>query len=447
MTFHPVKPPVPSDSTTPDWFNVVDYGADPTGTNDSTTVIQSAINAVPSGGGVVYFPAGTYKLSSALTVNSNTTLRGDGANTSVLSQTTGTANGLSATDIAYVTIRDLQIKGPATGSGVGISFGLSVDTNMAYLDFTDLLVTSFGSHGISLRTPIVSKFERVVCANNGGDGFHLTSATTCTSCSFVSCFANANSAYGYNLANVSYSQLVGCASDANDNGYLLNTCQGVTLTGCGSEAQTVSNFILEAGNCNTIVGCWVRLNVTYGIHVTSGEVLASLVGCLEDTASSATNFIKVDSGCTASVINCQNITANSFASNTTTQITGGNAAVGQAADGTAGDFNVNGTLNVSAGATIKFGSSADTDLYRLGSGELATDGSFTSFTSVNYPLLISGLTGGGRISQGSGAPSKPNSINPVAGDIYFRTDTPSTADQRIYICTVGGGTPTWVGVV
>lgn len=44
-------------------FNVVapPYGADPTGVSDSTTAIQNAINAANSaGGGVVYFPEGTY---------------------------------------------------------------------------------------------------------------------------------------------------------------------------------------------------------------------------------------------------------------------------------------------------------------------------------------------------------------------------------------------------
>ena len=42
-------------------YNVVDYGADPTGTNDSTAAIQQAyLSAVNSGGGEVYLPAGIY---------------------------------------------------------------------------------------------------------------------------------------------------------------------------------------------------------------------------------------------------------------------------------------------------------------------------------------------------------------------------------------------------
>ena len=46
--------------TTPDWVNVVSYGADPTGASDSTSAIQDAVNALPATGGVVYLPAGTY---------------------------------------------------------------------------------------------------------------------------------------------------------------------------------------------------------------------------------------------------------------------------------------------------------------------------------------------------------------------------------------------------
>ena len=51
------------------------------------------------------------------------------------------------------------------------------------------------------------------------------------------------------------------------------------------------------------------------------------------------------------------------------------------------------------------------------------------------------------ISSGSGAPTLPGGSNPMAGDYYLRTDTPAVANQRIYVCTAGGGTPTWVGIV
>lgn len=50
-----------------------------------------------------------------------------------------------------------------------------------------------------------------------------------------------------------------------------------------------------------------------------------------------------------------------------------------------------------------------------------------------------------KIHAGTGAPT----IAGAVGDLFFRTDTPTVADQRIYICTVAGaaGAATWVGIV
>lgn len=48
--------------------NILDYGADPTGVADSTAAIQAAINSFVSGRGTVFFPIGTFKVTSTITV-------------------------------------------------------------------------------------------------------------------------------------------------------------------------------------------------------------------------------------------------------------------------------------------------------------------------------------------------------------------------------------------
>jgi len=77
-------------------FNVVSgYGADPTGTSDSTVAIQAAINAAATaGGGIVYLPAGTYQVSPqgsatyALNITAgNIVLRGAGTGQTFLVNT------------------------------------------------------------------------------------------------------------------------------------------------------------------------------------------------------------------------------------------------------------------------------------------------------------------------------------------------------------------------
>ena len=94
--------------------SVLDFGADPTGNTDSTTTIQNAIN---SGAGSIYFPTGTYLVTS-LNVVSNQNWHGDGQYVSTLtwSQTnisgTPTQNMLNSTgDLSNWSIQDIGLLG------------------------------------------------------------------------------------------------------------------------------------------------------------------------------------------------------------------------------------------------------------------------------------------------------------------------------------------------
>ena len=47
-------------------YNVLDYGADPTGVEDSKSAISQAISALPTEGGVVYIPEGSYRIATKI---------------------------------------------------------------------------------------------------------------------------------------------------------------------------------------------------------------------------------------------------------------------------------------------------------------------------------------------------------------------------------------------
>lgn len=68
---------------------------------------------------------------------------------------------------------------------------------------------------------------------------------------------------------------------------------------------------------------------------------------------------------------------------------------------------------------------------------------------INGPLTIgSTASGQPQVFMGSGAPGLPNGATTVAaGSVYFRTDTPTTSGQRLYVCSAGGATPTWQGIL
>jgi len=66
-------------------FNILWYGADPSGTNDSTPALQAAVNLAATSGGEVLMPQGTYKLGGPIMLPGGSySIVGYGANTSVL---------------------------------------------------------------------------------------------------------------------------------------------------------------------------------------------------------------------------------------------------------------------------------------------------------------------------------------------------------------------------
>jgi Pectate lyase superfamily protein len=81
-----------------DWLNVVtQFGADPTGTSDSTTVIQDALTAAAgsANGLTVYVPAGVYLISQTLQIGSNTTLMGAGTGASTIRTKASSLSGFT----------------------------------------------------------------------------------------------------------------------------------------------------------------------------------------------------------------------------------------------------------------------------------------------------------------------------------------------------------------
>jgi hypothetical protein len=69
-------------------------------------------------------------------------------------------------------------------------------------------------------------------------------------------------------------------------------------------------------------------------------------------------------------------------------------------------------------------------------------GTFTGNVASNSSLQPgNGTTPGPHIWGGSGAPA--TALGAI-GDYYFRSDTPSTANQRLYVKT---GASTWTGII
>ncbi|MGW5773114.1 glycosyl hydrolase family 28-related protein [Streptomyces longwoodensis] len=304
------------------YFNVKNYGAAGDGVADDTAAIQSAIDACrTAGGGTVFLPRGTYKISAALTTYSKIAIEGDGDLVTTIYQTNITADGIKGDTIWQVSIRNLRLRGPAGGTGEGINF----TTACNHLDLENITVTEWGSAGIDVEQPMVSNFRRVISSVNGGAGMYLhgNDSGAGTSVSLDSCWMDQNASNGFSFYNMTYCSFVACAADNQTNtdkaGYYFNVCSGMSLVGCGGEKNTIGVKFSAGGN-HTVNGFFNYANPAGGVGflVTSSATNVHLTGIAESLPNaSASRWVQVDSGCSVTVRGSSHSTADLFAAGTT----------------------------------------------------------------------------------------------------------------------------------
>jgi Pectate lyase superfamily protein len=165
-----------------DWVNVVTAGGDPTGSAAVDSIVNGIISGFGSQGGVVYFPAGTYKVSSGITAllsgTQTVTLLGDGASATVLKyygsadcirMYNSSAFGSGGAQSWFSGIRDLTVDGASgTGSPVGIHLG-----DITFLQVQGVVVQNFtGTSSIGVH------FDNTVNWTEEGD--YRAAVSNCT---------------------------------------------------------------------------------------------------------------------------------------------------------------------------------------------------------------------------------------------------------------------------
>jgi len=262
---------------------------DTTGATD-TALIQAAINSANHN---CLLTNGSYYVTG-LTATSYCTIAGMGAGLTIINVTGTAATGIAGTDLRNVTIRDLSLTGPGSGTGKGIAFELSANASLPYINIARVYVSSFGSNGVDMQSPQCSTYDNVISSLNGGHGFDFHSTTATTSTTFSSCYAIQNTGYGYYMQSVVYSSMVACAADKNQlGGYYWLDPQGVNMSGCGCEALTGVGLTVNGTGGGGGYGfkasaMWLYNNNSYAIHVTGGAEGISLDCCVENTPATST---------------------------------------------------------------------------------------------------------------------------------------------------------------
>lgn len=257
-------------------INVKDYGALGNGTADDTAEITAAIAACPDGG-TVYFPPGTYIVSSPIVLVSNITYRGSSRAGSVIkaasasnmhavlaSETWLSASNTYSDNPIYV--YDLGIDGNKTNQSSGDGIGIALVT--FWNTIQNLEVTDTRGHGILLSsarqdgTEIVNtavECKIIACAsrNAGGHGIYIHDPSSSTQ-------------------TVTDGWVVDCVvADPAEKGIVVESSSGWLISGNHLYGVPKTAISFDRGGYTRIVGNYIE---TYGTSATATTYAGIMCG-------------------------------------------------------------------------------------------------------------------------------------------------------------------------
>jgi hypothetical protein len=456
--------------TLPGAYSVRDYGAKGDGVADDSAAFQAAINAVPASGGVVFVPAGTYRIASALTLKSGLSFLGAGRECTSLILANASGIIVDAGVYSDVSIRGLAFNcNNQPGNAIALS-----STGHQRISVRECLFTGVGGSNTwsviigAVTTPSATSkdlvfVDNVVVGNATGTRECVQAASWQDSVIARNVFVNNSSialgVYGYNQ-NV---LVDGNVFTNNQRSYYVQEGQYVEFRGnkhvFGANTQqrfvdiinssdvTVDDYMV--GDGSTIDGVWIYDFSSASIFPNSNRI--TIRGKMDRVHSAVQWPAQTGSGNNQAMTN---IVVDIVASNTSFSPVYINGA---GATGISGCkirlISENGTW--SGGGAIQIAGNANvTDVVISGSkiGQSSGSGSSAIFISgtTDVTLLNNDLRGstaplvfgsGGavkeamgnaNINSGLGAPT----LNLPNGSLYQRLD--GTTGSRLYVSQGGG---------
>lgn len=347
--------------------SVKDFGAVGNGSTDDTAAIQAAITAVAAAsGGTVFFPKGTYKISSALTVTAgNTCLQGEGYGAAILTTNSTTADMITVgtgtvSSVTNVAVRDLAFRTSVTRSD-----GAAVAMNGCYIGEITGCNTSGMFRGITVKgTSKIIFLERNYIASpvpSTGLGIYLTGTSNdiymtnnfvigdvATQPSAGILIDNASGVWGYNTSTfqtgnglyiapgtgslVENCFFLKCAYDSGTgNGLTIaptgtGAARRIQFTSCwsGSNSAHGVNIVGAAGTIDDVqfLGYRAYVNGQYGILCSgSGAINIYLSECITsgNSSSSSGTYHGISFGTGSSKFRVQNCRSGQVGNMTNTQ--------------------------------------------------------------------------------------------------------------------------------
>ncbi|MEO5691358.1 MAG: NosD domain-containing protein [Candidatus Saccharimonadales bacterium] len=256
-----------------------------TSTTSAQTVINSAISALPAGGGTVYLMEGTYIIDGSISLPSNVTLAGAGSatilklknafnNTSGLIVNSDTTNGND-----HITVKNLQLNGnkanQASGSANGILFtkvGGGAVTSGAHI--SDIWVESFTDSGIVLTTSSRSAISNVSSQYNSNNGITLGGTTFSSVVNSILSDNNGSGSAGLIISATGYGNVVtgNVMNNNTTSGFIISgSSYNNTVSGNSMASNNTNGISLTNTTDNNVSGNIIKFSGTNGVRVNASS--------------------------------------------------------------------------------------------------------------------------------------------------------------------------------
>lgn len=242
-------------------IDVTLFGAKGDGVTDDTVAIQSAITAVSAnGGGTIYFPPGTYIISSPLLINSdNVQLLGSSWN-SVLFPTAGFGANPMIHSLAIgggafrygIKISDLFLDGNNVTGIIGIQLDTTYQAQIYHTRVRHCVGTGIFMNGSSGNTGAYNSINNCHITDGGaGIGIDTNFNEWLVIEGGLVSFHNTAGGIGFRSKTLN-NRVIGAAFDNNDTGILQSFAGRLTVTGCQFD-RGVTRFIRLQGSKNSVI--------------------------------------------------------------------------------------------------------------------------------------------------------------------------------------------------
>lgn len=255
---------------------------------NDTTVLQQALDDGKTQKKPVYIPAGTYKITTALSEYwSGMTIYGDGQQSTIIKQYTANQGGFVSPHNPndWMCMHDLQFLDASTSNtkqGVyldgadSVTSGDGLGNDIDDLDFHNITVTGFAT-ALELYGVANSIFKN--CTFQNASGTQVYSHGNNNSLTFVACpiVMSATSNYGYHMSSgggggvtIQGGDLVGNVSSSG-NPMLNDGCVGLNMVGVNVENYGTGNALLMTSGTTKLVS--MKFNPAYKIGTTGAYAI------------------------------------------------------------------------------------------------------------------------------------------------------------------------------